>query len=808
MKTGTLLFEARHAWRRLARSPGFFLAAMLMLSLGLGFSIFMFGGIKAYFMSELPYPEPQQLVHVELRNPADGDDSLEVPQPLYFRWAEQPLPVAALAAFHLGTINLSGEQARPERFDGAFVSANAFETLRARPFMGRGFTAADAVPGAPAVVVIGHELWLNRYLGDPAVIGKVIRVNARPATIIGVMPAGFEFPFAQQVWLPLENDPAQAFGDAPTLEVFARLAGNANANAIRAALASSLRGMQDELPEEMRQLVPVAKPYAEEYVSIEARRIVATLSLCVLFVLFIACVNVASLMIARSVRNQRESAVRGALGASRARLVAGVLLESLVVAFAAGGAGLLIANWGTGAIERYLASVGDAAPYWVDMSFDGRMAAFTVAASFLVALVAGLAPALRAGRVNLVDHLKEGSGTGGGRASRTVRVLVGAEIALSCILLVTTGLMLRSLYNALDVDLGAETQNVLTGRVGLFEEAYPDTGSRRRFIERLENELAAINGVEDAAIATGLPAGNAGGVFIRPEGVENPAEAFNGNWSRYVAASPEYFELFEIRLRQGRFFTATDDARHPDVAVITQQFADEYLAGGETLGRRIWLEGEERWVTVVGVAEDVVQSAADIGDPVLPVIWRPVAQTDHRFFSLAVKTSGNPYALQEQVRAAVQRVDADMPVYWLRTLDDWMRIGTSNQQLLSALLGIFTFFAVLLAGGGLYSVLAYAVGQRTREIGVRRALGASDVRVAWLLASEYAVQLGVALAFGLVLAAGFAQLLASEFVGVSGFDPLTYGVVIVTLLLLVIAASIMPARRALRIQPQEALRHE
>ncbi|HEX7047373.1 MAG TPA: ABC transporter permease [Gammaproteobacteria bacterium] len=802
----TLLFEVRHAGRRLARSPGFFFITVLMLSLGTGLTLFSFGGIQAYLLSEPPYPKPQQLAHIELYDPASGEDGIEVPQPLYLRWEKQSLP-GALAGFYLGTVNMSGEE-RPERFEGAFVTTGMFGLLQTQPAKGRDFTSADSIPGAPAVIIISHDLWLNRFLGAPDVVGRTIRVNAHPATIIGVMPEHFAFPMQQDVWLPITHDPNVDYDDAIDLEVIARLADGRGVGGMHDALAAALAHMESELPAELRHLTPAVKTYAEEFVSDWAQRVVATLSVCVLFVLFIACVNVASLMTARGIRYQRETAIRGALGASRWRLVASVLCESLLVSIAAGGVGLLLSHWGGDALDRYLAATDDLPPYWVTAPYDWNLLMFIAGLVFLVAMVAGLAPALRAGRTDLAHDLKEGGGTSGGRASRTIRVLVSVEIALSCILLVSTGLMLRSTANAMDVDIGADTENVLTGRVGMFDDAYPNASSRRLFVERLQDELSRIPGVTAATVATGLPGAVSGSANVRPEGVEKPAEVFEGNWTRYVAVTPEYFELFDIALREGRFLAALDDAQHPDTAVVTQAFADEYLPGENALGKRIWIEHEERWVTIVGVTRNVIQDEDDLNEPPQPVLYRPVAQTDYRFFSFAIKAAGDPYLLQNPVRAAVQRVDADMPVYWLRTLDDWILIGTSGQHLLSALLGVCTFFAVLLAGIGLYAVMAYAVNQRVREIGVRRALGADDARVMALLFRDNAMQLSVALLAGLVLAVGFARLFASEFVGVSSFDPLTYLAVIVMLVFMIVIASFVPTRRALKIQPQEALRHE
>ncbi|HEX6929774.1 MAG TPA: FtsX-like permease family protein, partial [Gammaproteobacteria bacterium] len=667
----------------------------------------------------------------------------------------------------------------------------------------------DSKPGAVPVIILGHELWLNRYLGDPGIIGRTIRVNAHPATVIGVMPPGFAFPYMQDAWLPITLDAeSNDYENTIDLDIFARLPAGSGIGAMRDALAAMLVHHEQDLPVDMRELVPRVIPYAEEFINPFTKHIVGTLSVCVLFVLFIACVNVASLMIARSIRYQRETAIRGALGASRRRLAASVLFESLLVAMVAAGIGMMLSHWGGNVLDRYLIAVDDMPVYWAVASYDWRMLLFVTGLVFLVAVTAGLAPALRAGRADLTRDLKQGGATTGGSASRTLRSLVWVEIGLSCILLVTTGLMLRSMFNAINVDVGADTRNVLTGRVGLFEERYPDFDTRHRFVRQLEDELLAIPGVENATVATGLPVAVSGDTSVYPEGVDNPAETFNGNWSRYVAVTPAYFELFDITLRQGRFFSINDDADHPDVAVVTQRFVNEYLPQGNPLGRRIRLDGGADWVTIIGVTGNVVQDSDDLNDPPQPVLYRPVAQSDHRFFSFAVRSAGNPQALQDEVRAAVLAVDPDMPVYWLRTLEDWMLIGTSSQHLLAALLGVCTFFAILLSGIGLYAVLAYSVNQRVREIGVRRALGADDPGIALLLLRENVLPLCSAVLLGLVLAAGFARLFATEFVGVSSFDPLTYLAVVALLALLISLASFFPARRALRIQPQEALHYE
>lgn len=804
--------EFRHAWRRLMRAPGYFLATLLMLSAGLGLATFMFGGFKAYFFIELPYPEPQQLAHIELQDPVSGRDSIEVPHGLFFRWEEQhrqgQLPIENIGAFYLATVNLSGE-GRAERFEGAVLSADALTTLGVAPRMGRSFSAEDAKPGANPAVIISHTLWQHRFLGAPDIVGKTVRVNSEPATVVGVMPEGFHFPFNQDIWIPMQLARGSAdLAADPSLEVFARLNDGAGPAALDEALSIGLDRLEPQLPAEMHALRPMVKHYADEYVSPTAKQMVAVLSACVLFVLFIACVNVAGLMTARGIRFQHETAIRGALGASRRQLMTGVLAESLLIAALAGVIGYLGADWGGAWIQNYLVEMDDAPPHWVDMSADWRDFAFIFFTSLGVALLAGLAPALRASRASIVNEMKEGVGGSGGRASRGLRLLVGLEITFSCVLLVSTGLMLRSVFNALDVDFGANTENVLTGRIGLFENDYPDTASRHAFLENLQRELEGIPGVEGAVLATGLPAAISGSSNIRPEGVENPDERFGGTWTRYLAVTPDYFDMFEIPLQQGRMFASDDDMSQPNVAVVTQAFVEEYLPDGNAIGRRVWVDADEGWVTIVGVTGNVIQDENDLDEPPQPVLYRPASQTDYRFFSMAVKTDGNPHAIQSQLRTVVSKVDPDMPVYWLRTLDDWIRIGTSSQHLMSTLLIVFTSFGVLLAGAGLYSVLAYAVNQRTREIGIRRALGADNRSVMMLFISDNLLLLSSALFVGLLGANLFARLLASEFVGVTANDPATYAGVLLVLAMLIGVSSWFPTRRALHVQPQEALRHE
>ena len=806
-----LLRDLKYATRTLSKNYGFTAVASLMLAFGLGLVIFMFCAVKGLFLTQLPFAEPERLLHVEYQNPKTQQFSIEVNWYDYLEMARRQQSFEALAAWSGGTINMSADEV-PERYDGIFMSANAFDVLGVKPVIGRGFLPGEDVIGAPLPVLIGDNLWRNRFNADPGVIGKPVRVNGQDATIVGVMGPGFKFPINNNLWIPTQRPAGEKRDEASTVEVYGRLKpglAQAQAEGDIAAIAAQL---SKDFPETNADLLPVVKPYKDEFVGNQTRQIVGTMFAAVLLVLLIACANVANLILARSTDRTRELAVRSALGASRWQIVRAMLAEALVIAFIGAGLGLLIAHFGVEALIRALIASEDPPPYFVDFAIDWRVGVFAFLIAVFTAFVAGLLPALRASRLDVHDVLKDaGRGSAGRGLTRLTRALVIGEIALSCVLLVAAGLTVRSTLKANDIDLGVKSEGILTGRLALFESAYPTPEARQRFYEQLLARLAEVPGAQEVAITSSLPVSfmNQTPMLVagEPEPARNSDAVFAGN----VAVTPSFLSVFAVPLREGRNLSDGDRSDTLPIALVNQRFVAEVLKGKPAVGVQVRVGPKDddatKVVTIVGVVGDVIHDS-DLEDGVQPVLYRPLTQSDPRFFSFAVRGSGDPLALAPPVRAAVTAVDRDLPIYWLRTLDDWMQLALFDHRLIGVLYGTFALFALLLAAAGIYAVLAFAVGTRTREIGVRRALGAQDPGILRMVMGQGLKQLAIGLAIGLLLAVGFAQALSNFLLGVSTFDPLTYLVVLGTLGAVTALACTIPALRALRIDPMVALRYE
>jgi putative ABC transport system permease protein len=797
----------RQTLRALVRSPGYSLAAILMLGLGLGLVSYMFTAINAFVLRPLPFPRSEQLVHVELAKLSEGQDSIEVPLADFVDLRREQTSLGGLAAFSTGTVNLGGDP-HPERLDGAFVTAEALATIGVRPLHGRTFAAGDDQPGAPAVAVLGFELWRDRFAADPAIVGRTARFNGREAVVVGVMPAGFRFPLAQQIWLPLTLDATRLERAGGTsVEVFGRLPEGRSLAAARAEIRGIVERLAAAHPETNAGLTAVVKPYAEEFVSAEMRRMLFTMFGAVVLVLLIACSNVANLVLARSVGRRRELAIRAALGARRRQLAARIGLESLLLAVAGGALGFALAS----AAARLTFRIGKASfdwPYWVNFALDWRDFACVAAAALAVTLMAGILPALRALRGDLTAPIREsGGGTVSSGLGRLGRTLVAAQVAFCCVVLTGTGLMVRSVVEVRAVRLGANVDGVLSGRIGLFETSYPTSGDRARFFAALETRLRQLPGVEAATVANSLPATFANGDFFAAEGAEPPAG--RPPVVARVATAPGYFAFFRVSIQEGRDFTAHDGGDAAPVAIVNRRLAERFWPGESALGRRLRLGRDattDPWRTVVGVVGDVQQD--EVEDPLRPAVYLPLAQDAPRFVSLAVRAQGSPAALAAAVRQAVADLDRDLPVYWLRTIDEWIDLGRFSVEFLAAIFAAFGAVAFALAAVGLYALLAYAVSQRRREIGVRRALGARDAALAKLVLRQGLGQALAGVGVGVPLALAFGRLLSGELVGISPHDPATLLAVVVALVAVAALASWVPTRRALRLDPVVALRQE
>ena len=805
---GHLLQDLRVAARSFGRQPGLALLAVAALALGIGFTGAMFSIVHGV-MRDLPFDHAERLVHLERNNLAKDIESMEVPIHDLVDWREAQTSFEGLAGFYTGTANLAGDGQRPERYEAAFISACAFPMLRVEPRLGRTFLAEEEGPASPPVAMLGYALWQERFAGDPGVVGRTVRINGEPHTVVGVMPEGFRFPISEDLWLPLRLDPAatpRGSDDQITLEVMARLRDGVSLDRAGSELAAIAQRLAEQHPDTNEGVGSVIKPYTEEYVGDEPRQLLYTMLGAVFGVLLIACVNVANLLLARASLRTREVAVRSALGAGRGRLALGFLGEALVLSAAGAVLGIGIAWAGVRFFNHGIAATDP--PFWIDIKLAPPELAFVVGLALVAALLAGIVPAIQGSGVRFNDVLKDESrGSSGLRLGKLSRGLVVAEVALSCGLLVAAGLMIRSVTNLKTLDYGFAAKDVLVSRLGLFEGDYPDVEARQHFYDAVRERVGALPGVEAAALTTSPPGTGSGGTRVEIEG-ESYARPQDVPFSRQVVVSPGFLDTFGSAPVQGRGFGEQDRRDAPQVVMVNRSFVRRYLGDGEAVGRRLRLGGEaagEPWRTIVGVVPDL--AIAGLTDDEQDGLYLPLAQSDARFMTVAVRTAGPPLALSEPVRRAVQAVDPDLPLYFVDSL--YGLIATNNwfYGVFGTLFMVFGGAALFLATVGLYGVMAFSVGRRTHEVGIRLALGARPGQVVGLMFRQGAWQLGAGLLLGLGLALGLSRALVIVLFRVEPWDLSVFAAVATVLAASGLAACLLPARRASRVDPAAALHH-
>lgn len=799
----TTLQELRFAYRGLLRSPWFTLTAVGMLAIGLGLTMFMFGAIQSFILRPPPFPHGESMIHIGYADSLTQNESLEIPTGDFLTMRREQTAFARFEAFSEGTVNLSGD-GRPEHYSGAFITPGTFATLGVTPLLGPGFIDGDEIDGAPLKVVIGHAVWQQRFAGDRDIIGRQVRVNGSEAMVAGVMPEHFAFPIDNRVWLPLQTGIAELQRRAQVnLKVWGRLQAGVTQDAASAELTAMLQRIEAEDAGGSIADRVMVKPYQDDFIGKATRRVISTMFISVLLALLIACVNVANLMIARSARRSREAAIRSAIGASRLRMLLDGLAESLLICAVAGMIGFGLAQAGSEFTMQVIRSSENPPPYWMtDLRIDGMSVLFAAAIAVFAGLVAGLWPAWQATTVTYAQALREGgAGAIGGRVGRG---LTTAQIALCVVLLVNAGLTVRSVIKLGGMDLPFAADNVISGRLSLFESSHPGDAEVAAFADTLRLRLAGTPGIEAIGITSSVPFSSTGGRLIA---IEGRAPAADGRLPRVdvVSADRGYFDSLQIGVLRGRLFEADDDADGRRVALLSTPLAARFWPGEDAIGKRFRLGSDAHapWIEVVGLLPHVAQLGGDIERPAL---YLPFAQQPSRSFSFTARTLGDPYASANAIRDAVVALDPDLPVYWLRSLRDWVDIAAFNHRLLAALFGMFGGFAMLLAAAGLYAVLAYQVSQRTREIGVRRALGASDSSIVKMVLGLGARQFSVGVGVGLLLAMGFAQLLAGQLYGITAYDPATFFLVVVMLGIVALIAALVPTHRALGVEPMVALR--
>jgi predicted permease len=790
------LSDARHALRSLARTPGFTGVAVATLALGIGFNTAVFTVVQGVLLSPLPYPEPDRLVTLRQNlSPLELEDAMQ---------GTRAFDEAGGAAIQPLSLTGVGE---PELLNGALVSGDLFGALETRAEIGRLLSPADDRDGGERVAVLSRRLWQRRFGGDPLLVGRSVTLAGEPYAVVGILPQGFELPEQRaDVYVPVHvGYPAAAKArGVHFLRTVFRLRDGVDRGAARAELAGVFRRLASLHPDEDSGLSADLLPLRDEVVG-GSRAALALLSGAVGLVLLIACANLANLLLARTTARRVELAVRSALGASRARLLRQILTESAVLALAGGAAGLALSAWGTGAL---LARLPGSLPRPAASPTDGAVLLFTAAASLATALLFGLLPAWRASGGSAAEALAGARATAGKGGRRLGRAFVVGEIAVALTLLVGAGLLLHALFRLQSVDPGFRKAGLVTAHLELPEARYGEVPAQTMFRERLLESLGSVPGVQ-AAMVSEVPLGGRAlpHDFLIDGWAPIPVGQEPSLYSRSVMG--DYFRTMGIPLLAGRGFTNADRADAPLVGIINESMARRYFPEKSPLGARIrWARatGEPRWITIVGVAADVHHFG--LGQAERPAIYTPYAQSLQswkRWMDLVVRA---PRGGAELVRSKVSEIDPLLPVGSIRTIDEVVASSLSRPRFLALLLGLFAAAALLLAAVGIAALMWNLVGDRTREIGLRIALGAHPRRVLGEVLADGArlAALGIGIGLGGSLAAS--RLLAGLLYAVRPTDAPTYASVVVLLGAAAVAACGVAARRAARIDPMEALRHE
>jgi putative ABC transport system permease protein len=817
---GNLLTNLRHAARALRANPGFTVVAVLTLALGIGANTAIFSVVYAALLRPLPYHEPSKLYSLgETREQFTDIHVSQASNPDYQDWRKRAKSFVAMAGYSGDAFALRIND-EPQNIFAEQATASFFSTLGVKPILGRDFVDSDVQTDGPHVIVLSYRFWQSDFGGDKNVIGRVVQVDSTPATVIGVLPRSFEFAPANStpVWVPIHMS-----GDPITrrslrwMNVIGRLAPETSATQARAEMDTITAQLVREYPKENGSTIFVMSPLRETIVG-QVQPLLLILLGAVGFVLLIACANVANLLMTRSIGRRKEFAVRVALGASRGNILSQLLTESLLLSFIGAVLGLFGAQWG---ISLLLAAMPEAQmqsmPYLRDVATNLPVLGFLCAVTLLTALVFGLAPGLATAQVSVNDALKDESrgGTSTGQA-RLRNVMVIAEIALALVLLVGAGLMVKSVRALMGRDPGFDAQSVLSFSVNLPGSAYPNdkddqdqNSAADRFDKKFSERLRSAPGVIDVGAATTIPmTGNRSSIRFVVEG--RTTATGQEDEAAIITVTPGYFSTLKIPLRSGRMFNEVDKPKAPPVLIVNQAFARAYMGGADPVGKRIRFTYSDKnpYMQIVGVVGDT--AVTDLAEPMPAVIYTANQQGPSTFLGYIVRTAGDPAAFVGAARAALHDVDAQLPMIQPQSLE---QIASQSPSVFfrrypTYLIGSFAALAMALAMIGLYGLISYTVQQRTREIGIRVALGAGPRDIFGMVIGEGLRAALIGIAGGVIAGLGLMRLLASVLYGVKPSDWITFSGVALTLLVVALLACSVPARRAMRVDPIVALRYE
>ena len=815
--------DVRFAARLLLKDKWFTGVAAVALALGIGVNATVFTFVNAVLIRGLPIADPDRTMAIgsydRVRNRPMGVSYLD-----YRDWKESTKTFDAYGAYSGTLANLSDEGQPPERYNGAYVTANTFGVLGVRPVSGRSFVPDDDRVGAPVVALIGHKVWVNRYGSNPSVIGRTVRINDVPTTIIGVVPEGFQFPFNTDVWIPLHqiNGLLEQKRNSRPLQTFGHLAPGVTREQAQSEMINISKRIESENPDTNKDIQARVQTFNEAQNGGPIRVVFLSLMGAVAFVLLIACANVANLLLSRATNRAREISVRVSLGATRWRVVRQLLMESVMLSVIAGLAGLGIAMIGIRLFDRATADVGR--PYWIQFTMDGTVFAFFAAVCLGTGVIFGLAPAIHAAKTDVNEVLKEGgrSGTAGIRARRWTGALMVGELVLTVVLLAGAGFMMRNFLTMYRLDLGIDTSHLLTTALALPDRKYPALEQRLAFYERLEERLKSNPKIENVTVTSNIPLQ---GGFLRKLEIEGKPldQGQQAPNVTMLTIDPRYFKTMGLPLQRGRDFTDEDGMNGRDAAaIINQRFAALHFPGTDPIGRRITLSIDLQGgaapqggiplsltATIVGIVPNLRQRDFQLPDPD-PIAYLPFRMDPRGFMNMIVRSAGDPNLMTPILREEVRAIDADLPLFGIRTMDDQLAQARWPFRIFGTMFAIFALIALVLSAVGLYAVTAYAVSQRTQEIGVRMALGAQGNEVAWLFLRRSFVQLGIGLTLGIAGAFGVGTLFSQTqlLIQNKAGDPITIGGISLLLALVASVACFIPAKRATRLDPLIALRRD
>lgn len=805
--------DIRFGLRALFKRPAFALTAAFTMALGIGATTAIFSLCDAMLWRPHPLPHMQTLVAILQRdaaNPQYGDSATPADIDEIRRGATT---IESFASWEGGVANLANEGAAPDRVNQALVNSNFFDVTGVQPSLGRAFRSGEDQPGEEHEAILSNGIWRSRFRGDPDIVGRVIRVDDVPATVVGVMPPTFQFPLAVDIWTPMALSPERRTSHtAEVLQSIARLKPGRTIDQAAAEINGIAARLETSFPQTNKNRRFVVWPALRLFLDYTTRQYLILLMGAVLFVLLIACTNVANLQFARATGRIREVAVRRALGASRWRLIVQLIVESTLLSFCGALLGLLVAQWGIrllhygmpAEVERYVLG-------FKDLELNGRALLFTVVAAFASGILSGLAPAWQASKPNLTDALREGGrGTSAGRGRQRVRnVLVAAEVALAAVLLVGAGLMVRG-FRALVINGNAiEPDSLLTLQLVLTDNKYHEKSQIAEFYRQVIDRIQALPGVRSAAAVTALPySGYEDGRDFTIEG--RAIEPGNPPNAMYQVTSPEYFGTLHVPLLDGRLLRASGDGESaPPVAVVSKRLAERWWHAESPIGKHIRIgdsESRDTWMTIVGVVADQWHNPYERAPRA--TIYVPWQQRPSLGMQIGVRTAGDPLGIAPSVTAMIHEVDPDQPITEMQPMTKSIHDRALGLNYVAALMGVFGGIALLLSAIGVYGVMAYMVSEQTRDIGIRMAMGAARGNILTAIFGRGLLVIGAGLAVGLPAAYGLARLLASLVYGVTATDPATFVGIPLALVAAASLAIYIPARRAMNIDPIVALRYE